>query len=313
MNQMQKEIIKISRVSKTFKELKAVNELSLTINRGEYVALLGPNGAGKTTLIEMIEGIQFPDQGEITIAGKTWKSHERDLHNIIGLSLQETKFIDKLSVQETLNLFASFYHLGKQRTEEVLDLVNLQLKKKSYVVNLSGGQRQRLALGIALLNQPKILLLDEPTTGLDPTARREIWHILEKLRKEKGTTLILTTHYMEEAEYLCDRILIMDKGQFLAEGTLAELITKHGEGDVIQFSVDQKLDAAEFEGLPGLRKMIWEFEGRKGKMVVLNIAETLPVLLHNVEKFNAKLIELECRKMTLDDLFISMTGRHLYE
>jgi ABC-2 type transport system ATP-binding protein len=310
---MQQEIIKISRVSKTFKELKAVNELSLTINSGEYVALLGPNGAGKTTLIEMIEGIQFPDQGEITIAGKTWKSHERDLHNIIGLSLQETKFIDKLSVEETLNLFASFYHLGKQRTEEVLDLVNLQLKKKSYVVNLSGGQRQRLALGIALLNQPKILLLDEPTTGLDPTARREIWHILEKLRKEKGTTLILTTHYMEEAEYLCDRILIMDKGQFLAEGTLAELITKHGEGDVIQFSLDQKLDAAEFEGLPGLRKMIWEVEGRKGKMVVLNIAETLPLLLHKVEKFNAKLTELECRKMTLDDLFITMTGRHLYE
>jgi ABC-2 type transport system ATP-binding protein len=310
---MQEEIIKITSVSKTFKELKAVNELSLTINSGEYVALLGPNGAGKTTLIEMIEGIQFPDQGEITIAGKTWKSHERDLHNIIGLSLQETKFIDKLSVQETLNLFASFYHLDKQRTEEVLDLVNLQLKKKSYVVNLSGGQRQRLALGIALLNQPKILLLDEPTTGLDPTARREIWHILEKLRKEKGTTLILTTHYMEEAEYLCDRILIMDKGQFLAEGTLAELITKHGEGDVIQFSLDQKLDAAEFEGLPGLRKIIWEVEGRKGKMVVMNIAETLPLLLHKVEKFNAKFTELECRKMTLDDLFITMTGRHLYE
>jgi ABC-2 type transport system ATP-binding protein len=310
---MQQEIIKISRVSKNFKELKAVNELSLSINSGEYVALLGPNGAGKTTLIEMIEGIQFPDQGEITIAGKTWKSHERDLHNIIGLSLQETKFIDKLSVQETLNLFASFYHLGKQRTEQVLDLVNLQLKKKSYVVNLSGGQRQRLALGIALLNQPKILLLDEPTTGLDPTARREIWHILERLRKEKGTTLILTTHYMEEAEYLCDRILIMDKGQFLAEGTLAELITKHGEGDVIQFSLDQKPDAAEFESLPGLKKIIWEVEGRKGKMVVRNIAETLPVLLHQVEKFNAKLTELECRKMTLDDLFITMTGRHLYE
>jgi ABC-2 type transport system ATP-binding protein len=310
---MNEEIIKITQVSKTFKDLKAVNELSLTINSGEYVALLGPNGAGKTTLIEMIEGIQFPDQGMITIAGKTWQSHEHDLHKIIGLSLQETKFIDKLSVEETLNLFGSFYRLGRQRTEEVLDLVNLQLKRKSYVVNLSGGQRQRLALGIAMLNEPKILLLDEPTTGLDPTARREIWHILEKLRKEKGTTLILTTHYMEEAEYLCDRILIMDKGQFLAEGTLAELITKYGEGDVIQFSLDQKLNTAEFDRLPGLKKMIWEIEGRKGKMVVLNIAETLPLFLPIVEKFNAKLTELECRKMTLDDLFISMTGRHLYE
>ncbi|MFL5731037.1 MAG: ABC transporter ATP-binding protein, partial [Cytophagaceae bacterium] len=254
---MSEEIIKISKVSKTFKDLKAVNELSLTIRSGEYVALLGPNGAGKTTLIEMIEGIQFPDQGEITIAGKNWSSHERELHNIIGLSLQETKFIDKLSVEETLNLFASFYKLGKPRTEEVLDLVNLQMKRKTFVVNLSGGQRQRLALGIALLNEPKILLLDEPTTGLDPTARREIWNILEKLRKEKGTTMILTTHYMEEAEYLCDRILIMDKGQFLAEGTLAELISKHGEGDVIEFGLNRKLDTAEFSTLPGMKKMIW--------------------------------------------------------
>jgi ABC-2 type transport system ATP-binding protein len=310
---MHEEIIKITNVSKSFKELKAVNELSLTINSGEYVALLGPNGAGKTTLIEMIEGIQFPDQGEISIAGKNWKHHESDLHNIIGLSLQETKFIDKLSVAETLNLFASFFKLGKQRTEEVLDLVNLQAKKKTYVVNLSGGQRQRLALGIALLNEPKILLLDEPTTGLDPTARREIWNILEKLRKEKGTTMILTTHYMEEAEYLCDRILIMDQGKFLAEGTLTELITKYGEGDVIEFGLNQKLNVSEFTGLPGLKKLIWEEEGRKGKMVVVNIAETLPVFLHVVEKLNTKLTELESRKMTLDDLFITMTGRHLYE
>src|SRR3954470_13695885 len=134
-------VIEIKNVSKSFMDLKAVNELSLTINSGEYVALLGPNGAGKTTLIEMIEGIQFPDQGEIAIEGKTWKSHERDLHNIIGLSLQETKFIDKLSVEETLNLFASFYKLGKPRTEEVLDLVSLQMKRKTFVVNLSGGQR----------------------------------------------------------------------------------------------------------------------------------------------------------------------------
>jgi ABC-2 type transport system ATP-binding protein len=310
---MQQEIIKIINVSKSFKDLKAVNELSLTINSGEYIALLGPNGAGKTTLIEMIEGIQFPDQGDITIAGKNWQSNERDLHNIIGLSLQETKFIDKLSVTETLNLFGSFYKLGKQRTEEVLDLVNLQAKKKTYVVNLSGGQRQRLALGIAMLNEPKILLLDEPTTGLDPTARREIWYILEKLRKEKGTTMILTTHYMEEAEYLCDRILIMDQGKFLAEGTLAELISKYGEGDVISFGLNQKLNSSEFSQLPGLKKMIWEEEGRKGKMVVMNIAETLPAFLHIVEKLNAKLSELECRKMTLDDLFITMTGRHLYE
>jgi ABC-2 type transport system ATP-binding protein len=306
-------VIEIKNVSKSFKNLKAVNELSLTINQGEYVALLGPNGAGKTTLIEMIEGIQFPDTGEITIASKKWKRDDRDLHNMIGLSLQETKFIDKLKVDETLQLFGSFYKLGKKRTEEILDLVNLQAKRKSYVVNLSGGQRQRLALGIALLNSPQILLLDEPTTGLDPTARREIWHILENLKKEFGTTMILTTHYMEEAEYLCDRILIMDQGKFLAEGTLNELISRYGEGDVINFSLDKASDLAGLENISGFKKIFWAEKNIRGKVVVKNIAEALPAFLDHTKKENLKVIELECRKMTLDDLFISMTGRHLNE
>jgi ABC-2 type transport system ATP-binding protein len=306
-------VVEIKNVSKSFKNLKAVNALSLTINQGEYVALLGPNGAGKTTLIEMIEGIQFPDSGEITIASKKWKKDDQALHNIIGLSLQETKFIDKLKVDETLDLFGSFYKLGQKRTEEILDLVNLQSKRKSYVVNLSGGQRQRLALGIALLNSPKILLLDEPTTGLDPTARREIWYILEKLKKEQGTTMILTTHYMEEAEYLCERILIMDQGQFIAEGTLSELISKYGEGDVIGFTLDKTSDLSGIENLPGFKKIFWTEKNIKGKVVVKNIAETLPLFLQHIKDLNLKVTELECRKMTLDDLFISMTGRHLNE
>jgi ABC-2 type transport system ATP-binding protein len=306
-------VIEINKVSKHFKNLTAVNQLSLRIHQGEYIALLGPNGAGKTTLIEMIEGIQFPDEGEISIASKKWKKDDQELHNIIGLSLQETKFIDKLKVDETINLFGSFYKLGNKRTEEILDLVNLQSKRKSYVVNLSGGQRQRLALGIALLNSPKILLLDEPTTGLDPTARREIWYILEKLKKEQGTTMILTTHYMEEAEYLCDRILIMDKGQFIAEGTLSELISKYGEGDVIGFTLDKSSDLKGLENISGFKKIFWTENNIKGKLVVKNIAETLPLFLQHIDSLHLKVIELECRKMTLDDLFISMTGRHLNE
>ena len=305
-------VIEISNVSKSFKSLKAVRDLSLTIYQGEYVALLGPNGAGKTTLIEMIEGIQMPDAGQIAIMGKQWSQHAGALHHLIGLSFQETKFIHKLTAEETLNLFASFYKLGKSRTEEILDLVNLQTKRKSYTANLSGGQRQRLALGIALLNNPKILLLDEPTTGLDPGARRDIWDILEKLKKDYGTTMILTTHYMEEAEYLCDRILIMDQGAFLAEGTLDELIAKHGHGEIIEICLDKKSDFTS-QSIPGIRKMDWEIPAVKGKIFVNSITDSLPQLINYASENGIKILELGCRKMTLDDLFISMTGRHLHE
>jgi ABC-2 type transport system ATP-binding protein len=217
-------VIEVRNVHKSFKEVKAVRGIDLTILKGQFVALLGPNGAGKTTLVEMIEGIQKPDSGEILITGKTWKGHECGLRHVIGLSLQETQFIDKLTVYETLRLFASFFALGKERVEEIIDLIGLEEKRKAYVVNLSGGQRQRLALGIALLNNPAILLLDEPTTGLDPTARREVWNILLKLKENKGTSMILTTHYMEEAERLCDHIVIIDHGTLLRQGSLEELL-----------------------------------------------------------------------------------------
>ncbi len=219
-------VIEVKNVWKSFKTIQAVKGISLNIPRGQFVALLGPNGAGKTTLVEMIEGIQKPDKGEITIMGKHWKGNEDELHQITGLSLQETRFIDKLRVTETLLLFASFFNLGKKRVDEIIDLVGLAEKRRSYVVNLSGGQRQRLAIGIALINTPAILLLDEPTTGLDPNARREIWDILHKLRDASETSMILTTHYMEEAEKLCDYIIIMDNGIILREGTLQQLLEK---------------------------------------------------------------------------------------
>ena len=247
-------VIEVREVHKSFKTVKAVRGISLRIMPGRFVALLGPNGAGKTTLVEMIEGIQQPDKGDIFIMGKSWKGNEEYLRRIIGLSLQETHFIDKLNVWETLRLFASFFAVGKERCEEVMNLISLEEKRKSWVVNLSGGQRQRLALGISLLNRPKILLLDEPTTGLDPNARREIWAILRKLKDESQTSLILTTHYMEEAEQLCDYIVIIDHGQILKEGTLTALL-------------------GEIRDLP-----------------------VRPV---------------ETRSITLDDLFISLTGRHL--
>jgi len=247
-------VIEVRNVHKSFKTVQAVRGIDLTISSGQFVAILGPNGAGKTTLVEMIEGIQQPDLGDIFIMGKTWKGNEKHLRNLIGLSLQETHFIDKLNVWETLRLFASFFSLGKARCEEVINLIALGEKRKSWVVNLSGGQRQRLALGIALLNNPKILLLDEPTTGLDPNARREVWAILLKLKEQSDTSLILTTHYMEEAEQLCDYIVIIDHGKILKQGTISGLL-------------------GEIRDLP-----------------------VKPV---------------ETRTITLDDLFISLTGRHL--
>jgi ABC-2 type transport system ATP-binding protein len=217
-------VIQVKNVWKSFKTVQAVKGISLNITKGQFIALLGPNGAGKTTLVEMIEGIQKPDSGEITIMGKKWKGNEDELHRIIGLSLQETRFVDKLRVSETLQLFAGFFNLGKDRVDEIIDIVGLQEKSKAYVVNLSGGQRQRLAIGIALINKPAILLLDEPTTGLDPNARREIWDILRSLKEKSETSMILTTHYMEEAENLCDYIIILDNGVILKEGTLDELL-----------------------------------------------------------------------------------------
>lgn len=303
-------VIQIDGVSKSFKDVQAVKNLSLTIFEGEYVALLGPNGAGKTTLIEMIEGIQEPDEGTIRIMGMGWREHEHKLHRQIGLSLQETRFIDKITTKETLDLFGSFYELEPRRTEEILELVNLTEKRKAYTVQLSGGQRQRLAIGIALLNNPKILLLDEPTTGLDPAARREIWSILERLRREFNTTMILTTHYMEEAEVLCERILIMDKGQFIAAGTLPELNARHGEGDLVEISFDRDFDIGA-KDVRGIKRVHWIDPHIKAQVFVDDISKVLPSIIESTRDGNVTITGLNSRKMTLDDLFISMTGRHL--
>ncbi|MDR2764718.1 MAG: ABC transporter ATP-binding protein [Tannerella sp.] len=216
--------IEVRNVFKSFRDVQAVRGISLAIRPGEFVALLGPNGAGKTTTVEMMEGLRKPDRGEILIQGKTWQKHERELRKIIGLSLQETRFTEKLTVRETLRLFAAFFGLGSGRVSEVIELTGLGEKQKSMTGTLSGGQRQRLALAVALLNTPQILFLDEPTTGLDPHSRFDLWKILKALKDEGETTLILTTHYMEEAESLCDHIIIIDEGKILREGRLEELL-----------------------------------------------------------------------------------------
>jgi len=298
-------------VKKYFKEVKAVDGIDLEIQTGEFVALLGPNGAGKTTLVEMIEGIQKPDAGEILIRGQHWKNNQDILHRILGISLQENYFFDKLTVLETLTLFASFYGLRGQRISGMLELTGLQEKRKEYVKNLSGGQRQKLALGIALLNDAQILLLDEPTTGLDPGSRREIWNILNRLRSERNISLILTTHYMEEAEFLCERIIIMDKGKILAQGSLQQLLAQNKSHEIIEFSLEQEISETLFSDIPGVYKFVWDGKTKKGHLLVEQIVIQLPFFLNRIRQQNFTLKSLECRQITLDDLFISMTGRHL--
>jgi ABC-2 type transport system ATP-binding protein len=304
--------IEVRNVCKSFKDVDAVRNISLQVESGEALALLGPNGAGKTTLVEMIEGVQIPDSGEIMILGKSWKKDEHFLRQQIGLALQETRFQERLTVEETLRLFASFYQLKKERTNEVLEIIQLESKRRTWVVELSGGQRQRLALGIAILPRPKILILDEPTTGLDPNARRDLWKILEDF-KATGTTLILTTHYMEEAEFLCERILMLDHGKIIADGTLDQLLDKFGEGDLIEYVIADATPLAEGRSLSGVLSSNWNRETGQGLLTVNSISETLPEFLDLIKNLSLKLNSLECRRRTLDDLFLGLSGRHLDE
>jgi ABC-2 type transport system ATP-binding protein len=306
-------VIEVINVWKSFKTVQAVKGIDLKIPEGQFVALLGPNGAGKTTLVEMIEGIQKPDKGEITIMGKKWKGNEDELHNIIGLSLQETRYIDKLRVSETLLLFAGFFNMGKERVNEIINIVGLEEKRKAYVVNLSGGQRQRLAIGIALINNPSILLLDEPTTGLDPNARREIWDILNSLKERGKTSMILTTHYMEEAENLCDYIVIMDNGVILKEGTLEQLLEDDTDEKVVEFTAEHPIqnqvissDDLPFTIHPG-------DSVEKGFVTLTNFETELPAFMSFMKSKNITLKHMECRRKTLDDLFVSLTGRKINE
>ena len=282
--------VEVRDVYKSFKTVKAVNGVNLRIDQGQFTALLGPNGAGKTTLVEMVEGIQKPDRGEIYILGRQWEGHQNELHQSIGLSLQETRFIDKLTTEETLKLFASFYQLEDKRVEEIINIIELEEKRKSYTVNLSGGQRQKLALGIALLNNPKILLLDEPTTGLDPNARREIWSILMELKNEAQTSLILTTHYMEEAEQLCDYIIIIDHGKILLEGTREELLNSDDE-KIIEFTPEgSETQLNEIMKNTSLFDFTWDPARRKGVVTINDIETELPgfLELHEIKEYSVE-------------------------
>ena len=307
---MQNELINVSAVKKSFGNVRAVKGVDFKLGKGEYVALLGPNGAGKTTLVEMIEGIRYPDTGEILIKGKKLQGNKDELYNILGISFQETRFFEKITVVETLRMFASFYGTSDEKVNRVMDIVGLTEKEKAFTKNLSGGQRQRLALGIAILNEPEILILDEPTTGLDPTARHEIWDILMNLKHEHNASLILTTHYMEEAAFLCDRIIIMDRGEIIAEGTLDELLARENIHHIAEFSILEKISMAVESRKSGM-EIKWDEHSGRGSYELADVTRDLPRLFHFFEQNHLTLHDFELRKPTLDDLFLRKTGRRL--
>jgi ABC-2 type transport system ATP-binding protein len=290
--------------------VEAVRGLDLEVRRGECFGLLGPNGAGKTTTVEILEGILESTSGTVEILGKTWASDERALREAIGVSLQETKFAEKLTVEETIRLFGSFYARGRP-PQEVLAEVGLEEKRTALVANLSGGQHQRLAVAVALVGDPELLFLDEPTTGLDPQSRRQLWDIIRKLR-ERGRTIVLTTHYMDEAERLCDRVAVVDHGKVIALGSPQELIRSLGGDHVVEFAllgVDHAPDLAPFRALPSVRGARTE-----GPAIQLTVSEphvTIPALLDYVRSTGAELSQLSTRQASLEDVFVSLTGRHL--
>jgi ABC-2 type transport system ATP-binding protein len=293
-------------------KVEAVRGLSLEIQPGECFGLLGPNGAGKTTTIEILEGLLDATSGEVSIFGHTWKENQREMREWLGISLQETRLSEKLSVRETIELFASFYR-EPSSTDEVLEELQLTEKADSWVGKLSGGQRQRLAVATALVCNPKILFLDEPTTGLDPQSRRQLWDIIRAFQREGGTVL-LTTHYMDEAERLCDRLAIVDHGQIIAEGSPADLINRLGGHHVVEFSVSGDSNgsaSATWRGLPSVESVRDE-EG----MIALNVKQphlTIPALLEAIDKEGGQLQHLTTRQASLEDVFVRLTGRHLRE
>jgi ABC-2 type transport system ATP-binding protein len=294
-------------------KVEAVRGLNLEIQAGECFGLLGPNGAGKTTTIEILEGLLAPTSGQVSILGHTWQKDEREMREWLGISLQETRLSEKLSVRETIELFASFYREPRS-TDEVLEELQLTEKADSWVGKLSGGQRQRLAVATALVCNPKILFLDEPTTGLDPQSRRQLWDIIRAFQRAGGTVL-LTTHYMDEAERLCDRLAIVDHGQIIAEGSPAELIERLGGHHVVEFSVvhvNGNSPAADgWRALPGVES-VREDDG----VIALNVKEphlTIPALLDAIRQQGAQLAHLTTRQASLEDVFVRLTGRHLRE
>ncbi|HYW32853.1 MAG TPA: ABC transporter ATP-binding protein [Gemmatimonas sp.] len=305
--------LEVTGLRKTYGDVVAVDGLNLQVTAGQCFGLLGPNGAGKTTTIEICEGLNTPDSGRVVVLGRTWDHDARWLRMRLGIQLQETQLTEKLSVVETVALFRSFYDHPRS-IDDVIALVQLGEKRSARVATLSGGQKQRLAVACALVGDPALLFLDEPTTGLDPQSRRQLWTVVEGLKQE-GRTILLTTHYMDEAERLCDNIAIVDHGRTIALGTPAQLIASLGAESVIRLGTGEgaadahPVPLAELLGLPavtGGRETASGYELRAE-----SVQGALPPLLALANERGVRWTELSTHSATLEDVFVALTGREL--
>jgi ABC-2 type transport system ATP-binding protein len=289
--------------------VEAVRGLDLEIGVGECFGLLGPNGAGKTTTMEILEGILDATAGEVEVLGHRWDHDGNAIRRRIGISLQETRLADKLTVREVITMFRSFYPSGLD-PDEAIRRVSMEEKARSYVSKLSGGQRQRLAVATAIVGDPELLFLDEPTTGLDPQSRRQLWDIVNNFRAS-GRTVLITTHYMDEAERLCDRVAVVDHGKVIALGTPGELIARLGGQHVIDFTLvdGQVPPAEEFGKLPSV--MAARVDAGRYGLTVTEPHVALPALLRHLQQGGHELATLTTRHATLEDVFVNLTGRHL--
>jgi ABC-2 type transport system ATP-binding protein len=303
--------LRVSNLRKSYADVVAVDGLDLTVNAGECFGLLGPNGAGKTTTMEICEGLNTPDTGEVEVLGQSWSHDAAALRERLGIQLQETQLAEKLTVQETVQLFRSFYARGRS-VDEVIDVVQLGEKREARVGKLSGGQKQRLALACAIVGDPELLFLDEPTTGLDPQSRRQLWDLIVELRAS-GRSIVLTTHYMDEAEKLCDRVAIVDHGKVIALGSPRELIASLGAEHVVEFTTPDAppdaLDEATLHSLDGVHGV--RHQAGRWTLEVMELARTVPALLAELSRRGLKLGELATHSATLEDVFVSLTGRQL--
>ncbi len=304
-------VVAVRDLVKSYGRVEAVRGISFGISAGECFGLLGPNGAGKTTTVEILEGLLAPTSGDVEVLGRRWGRDDQEIRQRLGVCLQQTVLSEKLEVGETLALFRAFYREGR-RPQEVVEDVGLREKVRARVGTLSGGQKQRLAVACALVGDPELLFLDEPTTGLDPQSRRQVWEIVNGF-KRRGRTVVLTTHYMDEAERLCDRIAVVDQGRIIAEGTPRELIRSLGGDHVVEIALEEgratELTPAELADLPSVRGVHAE-----AGHLVLTVAEphlAIPPLIERLDARGHALASLATRHASLEDVFVSLTGRHL--